>query len=81
MNPVPEFDLSPEECLKLLKLIYGLTDSEDELHRTLDDHVQIDLKMIPTIIDLSFNCQFEDKRLVRINGSYVDDLLRAGMGE
>ena len=41
-NPAPEFDLSHEECLELLKPIYGLADSGDELHRTLDDYVQID---------------------------------------
>ena len=37
--------------------------------------------MIPTILDPSLDCQCEDDRLVRINGSYVDDLLRAGMDE
>ena len=29
-NPASEFKLSPEVCLKLLKPIYGLADSEDE---------------------------------------------------
>ena len=29
-NPASEFELSPEECLELLKLIYGLADSGDE---------------------------------------------------
>ena len=80
-NPAPEFELSPEECLELLKPIYGLADSGGEWHRTLDDHVQIDLKITPTIIDPFLYCQFEDDHLVGINGSYVDDLLRAGTDE
>ena len=29
-NPVPEFELSPHECIELPKSIYGLTDSGDE---------------------------------------------------
>ena len=48
-----EFELSAEECLELLKPIYSLADSGDEWHRTLDDNVQFDLKMNPTIIDPS----------------------------
>ena len=80
-NPAPELELSPEECLELLKPIYGLVDSGDEWNQTLDDHLQIDLKMTSTIIDPSLYCQFEDDKLVGINGSYVDDLPRAGKDE
>ena len=47
----------------------------------MDDHVRIDLKMTPTTIDPSLYYQFEDDRLVWINGIYVDDLLRAGKDE
>ena len=77
-NHASEFKISPEECLELLKPIYGLADSEDIWHRTLDDHVQIELKMTPTIIYPSLYFQIEDEQLFIINGSYVDDLLRAG---
>ena len=52
-NPAPEFDLLSEECLELLKPFYGLADSGDEWHLTLDDHVQLDLNMTPTITDPS----------------------------
>ena len=41
-NPAPKFELSPEDFLELFKPIYGLADSGDERHRTLDDNVQID---------------------------------------
>ena len=69
--------MSFEEDLELPKLIYGLADSIDEWHRNLDDHVQIDLKMIPTLIDLSLHYQFENEQLVGIHRSYANDLLRA----
>ena len=52
MSSVPEFDPCPGECLELLKPIYGLAESEDEWHRNLHDHVQIDLKMTPTTINI-----------------------------
>ena len=64
--------------MEILKPTYGLADSGDEQHRILDDHIKIDLKMTPTIIDLSLHCQFEDDQLVGNNGSYDDDILRAG---
>ena len=74
-NPEPEFELSPGECLELLKTIYDLADSGDEWHRTLDDHVQIDLKMISTLIDPSLYCNFEDGQLVILNRIYIDEFL------
>ena len=80
-NPVTEFELSAEECLELLKPTHGLADSADEWNRALDNHVQIDWKMIPTIVDSSLYCQYEDDQLVGINGSYVDGLFRAGTVE
>ena len=43
----------------------------------MDDHVEIDLKMIPTIIDPSLSWKFEDDQLIGINGTYVDDSLQA----
>ena len=59
-NSASEFEPSPQECLELLKPVYSLANSGDEWHRTLDDHVQINLKMTPTIIGPSLYCQFED---------------------
>ena len=37
-KPVPEFELQPEQCLKLLKPLYGLCDSGDLWHKTVDEH-------------------------------------------
>ena len=56
-NPAPEFELTPEQCLELLKPIYGLADSGDQWHSTLDDYIQNDLNMTPTIIDPSLYCK------------------------
>ena len=80
-KPAPEFELSPDECLELLKPLYGLVDSREQWHQTLDDHFQMDLEMTPTIIDPSLYCKFEGNQLVDFNDSYVDDLPRAGTEE
>ena len=40
--------------------------------------IKIGLKITPTIIDSSLYYQLEDDQLVGVNGSYFDDLLRAG---
>ena len=37
-NPVPEFELKLEHCIKLLKPLYGLCDSRDPFHKTVDEH-------------------------------------------
>ena len=37
-NPAPEFELSHEECLGLLKPSYGLANSGDKWHRNPDDY-------------------------------------------
>ena len=78
-NLAPEFDLSSEEVLKLLKLIYTFTGSDDEWHRVLDVHIQIDLDMTPRILDSSLFCKFQYNELFGLNRSYIDDLLHAGM--
>ena len=48
----------------------------DQRHVALNGHVQIDLEMIPTIIDPLFYFEFEDDQLISINGSSDDELLR-----
>ena len=45
----------------------------------LDTHNKEDLKLVPTKIDPKFNLCFDaSKRLIGMNGSCDDDLLRAG---
>ena len=50
-------------------------------NRSLDDHVQIDLKIAPTILYLSLHYNFKNDQHVGVNGSNVDDSLRAGTNE
>ena len=37
-DPVPEFELDPSHCLKLLRPLYRLCESGDLWHATLDNH-------------------------------------------
>ena len=67
--------------LKLLKPIYALAGSDDQWHRTLDDHLQIDLEMTPTIFYSSLYFKFQYNKLFGLNERYVDDLLHAGTDE
>ena len=46
-KPAPEFELQPQQCLKLLKPVYGLCDSGDLRHKTPDEHHRHDLDMTP----------------------------------
>ena len=80
-NPAPEFELDPHECFELLKPLYGLCDSGDLWHETLQKHLLDDLAMEPTKSDPSISFSFSNNCLSGINTSYVDDLLRAGTKE
>ena len=50
-RPANEVETEPEEFLLLLKPLHGLRDSGNYWHKTLDDHIQRDLKLISTIAD------------------------------
>lgn len=80
-KPVAEFELQPEECLKLLKPLYGLCDSGDLWHKTLDDHHRRDLGMTPFRSDPALYRLMANGLLTGLSGGYVDDLLRAGTPE
>ena len=77
-NPAPEFELRPEECFELLRPLYGLSDAGDLWHKTLHRHLVDELGLVPSKADPSLYFAFTDGTLSGINGSYVDDLLRAG---
>ena len=77
-NPAPEFELSPNECFELLRPLYGLSDAGDLWHQTLHAHLVNDLGLVPTTVDPSLYFARANGELVGLNGSYVDDLLRAG---
>ena len=75
----PEFNLSSNEALLPLKPLYGLSDSGDLWHVSLDIHMKKDLKMKSMIADPVLYMKFNPSgELIGMNGSYVDDVLQAG---
>lgn len=46
-NPIEEFELDASQCLKLIKPLYGLCESGDLWHKTIDHHYRVDLGMTP----------------------------------
>lgn len=75
---VPEFELDPSQCLKLLKPLYGLCESGDMWHATLDNHHIQDLEMKPLRSDPALYLLMTNGLLKGISGGYVDDLIRTG---
>eukprot|EP00171_Calliarthron_tuberculosum_P022145 IDg22145t1 len=77
-RPPPEFELDPSQCLKIMKPLYGLCDSGDLWHRTMDEHHRNDLGMTPLRSDPALYTLTNNGDLHGLSGGYVDDLLRAG---
>lgn len=74
----PELQLTADQCLKLLKPLYGLCESGDLWFHTLARHHQHDLGMQHLASDTSLHYLFYQGVLAGLSGAYVDDLLRAG---
>ena len=77
-NAAAEFELSPDQCLKLLRPLYGLCDAGDLWHTTLHKHYRLDLGMAPFKTDPALYYWIVDGILKGMSGSHVDDLLRWG---
>ena len=77
-NAAPEFELDPDQCLQLLKPLYGLCESGDLWHATMDEHHRKDLGMTPLRSDPALYCLLTDHILTGLSGGYVDDLIRTG---
>ena len=77
-SKVPELELSPDQCMQILRPLYGLTESGDLWFQTLQQHHTLDLKMSHLKSDPSFHFIKSGNTLSGISGTYVDDLLRAG---
>ena len=77
VKPSSEFDLDPNQLLKLLKPLYGLADSGDYWGRTLKHHLEKELGMKASVT----NAAFFFKRVKEKPGlcaTYVEDCLQAG---
>ena len=81
IEPSREFQLSPNQLFKLMKPLYGLSDSGDRWHYTLRKHFIEDLSMKPTTGDLSLYVKHISGQLSGLSGVYVDDLIEAGSKE
>eukprot|EP00171_Calliarthron_tuberculosum_P004844 IDg4844t1 len=76
-NHLSEFELEAHQCLKLLKPLYGLCESGDLWHSTIDEHHRLDLGMEATRSDTALYTLLSNSKLIRLSGGYVGDLLRA----
>lgn len=76
--PKKEFHLSKAVLLKLLKPLYGLTDSGDYWHATLTNHLRKNLEMVPTFSDPALFFHSIKGEVQGIIGSYVDDTISTG---
>lgn len=70
--------MNSDQLLKLLKPLYGLSESGDYWHETFFRHLQDDMHMTPTTGDLSFFFKAVHGKLKGVVGTYVDDTLCAG---
>lgn len=80
-KPVGEFELEPSQCLQLLKPLYGLCESGDFWHDTLDKQHRDDLGMRPFRSDPALYILMINGLLTGLSGGYVEDFLRAGNSE
>ena len=78
IRPTKEFELGPDQLLKLLRPLYGLTDSGDYWNYTFQDHMVRDLQMEHAVSDLSLFTKHVKGRLKGLAGTYVDDSILAG---
>ena len=77
-NPAAQFGLAADECLELLRPLYGLSDAGDLWHRTMHNHLVDELGHLPTKIDMSIYISIRHGELDGISEVYVDDIRRAG---
>jgi transposase InsO family protein len=73
-----ELALGPNELIKLVLPLYGITEGGDYWGETLTNHHINDLEMKQTKGDFSLFFKHIADRLVGLSGSFVDDLVRAG---
>jgi hypothetical protein len=78
LEPAKELQMDQDLVLKLIKPLYGLSDSGDHWARTLNEHHKRDLGMTQSGIDGSLFFKQLGSNLIGLSATYVDDTLRAG---
>lgn len=81
MKTIPEFELAPHQCMKLLKPLYGFCDAGDFWDSKMDKHHRVDLGFKPLRSDPALYISTKDGMVNGFSGPYVDDMLRAGDAE
>lgn len=78
IQPGKEFELREDQILKLLRPLYGLSDSGDYWGATFSKHLKEDLGMETTTLDPAFFFKKVKEKLKGMTATYVDDTLQAG---
>ena len=78
IKPPKELKLEGDEVLKLLKPLYGLSDSGDYWKKTFHLHMRDDLHMHTLTGDPCFFYYKSEGKLSGVAGTFVDDSLLAG---
>lgn len=78
VKPTKEFRLAPNQLLKLLKPLYGLTDAGDYWDLTMVRHLKEDIGMSQTNLDISLFFKLIRGQLSGLSGTYVDDGIHTG---
>lgn len=78
VKPTKEFHLASNQLLKILKPLYGISDSGDYWHSTFSNHLIHDLRMTTCTGDLYLFFKVVDGKLRGMTGAYVDDTIGTG---
>lgn len=81
LKPGKDFEIEGRKLLKLLRPLYGLSDSGDYWNTTFSEHIKKSLGMTTTLEDYSFFFKKARGQLTGLLGSYVDDVISAGTRE
>ena len=73
-----EFEIYPDQCLQVLRPLYGICDAGDPWHTTIDKHHREEMGMEQLKTDSALYYQQGQKKLEGMSGFYVDNLLRTG---
>lgn len=78
INPPAELELGPRILLRLLKSLYGLSDSGDYWYKIFSKHLREDLERNPTTGDISYFSRRENWGVMGLVASNVDDTISTG---
>lgn len=74
----PEFQLSSDQLLQIIRPLYGSSDSGKYWYSTFTKHLRTDLKMEATASDLVLFFRIIQSKLSGVTATHVDDTLSAG---